>query len=170
MYCETSVLSMNCDCFFLKVHLSDSHGTDVLVQLMWIHAHQQLETPPRRRRRRRVVPPRRSPPAQRRRPQPVMREDVAPPRAAPRWTVVGQDRKVRLVWLRLFGKCPISNQCTVMKMKGHILIKTRGTHLINTSPLVLGRGGWFTRFVIFDDALMENVCIDALFLTKHFQQ
>ncbi|XP_071376104.1 uncharacterized protein [Centroberyx affinis] len=72
------------------VHLSDSEGMEVLVQLLWIFAYQQLETPAPTP----VVPPRASPP--RFSPKVVVKGEVSVPRPPPNpfeWTVVGGSRK-----------------------------------------------------------------------------
>ncbi|XP_071398325.1 uncharacterized protein [Centroberyx affinis] len=72
------------------VHLSDSEGMEVLVQLLWIFAYQQLETPAPTP----VVPPRASPP--RFSPKVVVKGEVSVPRPPPNpfeWTLVGRGRK-----------------------------------------------------------------------------
>ncbi|XP_078146317.1 uncharacterized protein LOC144542829 [Centroberyx gerrardi] len=72
------------------VHLSDSEGMEILVQLLWSAAYQQLETAAPKP----AVPPRTSPP--RFSPKVVVKGEVIVSRPQPNpfeWTLVGQGRK-----------------------------------------------------------------------------
>ncbi|XP_071380716.1 uncharacterized protein, partial [Centroberyx affinis] len=92
------------------VHLSDSEGMEVLVQLLWIFAYQQLETPAPTP----VVPPRASPP--RFSPKVVVKGEVSVPRPPPNpfeWTLVGRGRKVEAC---VAGVCPKPARARAVKV------------------------------------------------------
>ncbi|KAJ8367405.1 hypothetical protein AAFF_G00318080 [Aldrovandia affinis] len=90
-----------------SVHLSDDAGMEILAQLLWVAASQQLERMTEVATVQRTSP-RTSPPARRVSPKVVVKDEVAVPRPSNpfEWTVVGRTKKVD-VWEHSIPRNPV---------------------------------------------------------------
>ena len=85
--------------YILQVHLSDDGGMEILAQLLWVSAYQQLNQPSPEPK----VPHKPSPPVRTFAPKVVVKGELVVPRPSNpfEWTRVGKDRKVRRYTLLL---------------------------------------------------------------------